>query len=1501
MAQLPPDVRSYSSNDLATVQREGQAQLQSQCSSSTTDLERFESGQSSRPPSSVFSSASESSISGFSRGELEYATPETHFQTLNSSSLSLPPQEPPSPIHPVQDEDNLIRRYTRMKIASHDIKQSISLKGRHSLPFKSRQLPFQVTDDKTGVPMSQFPTIAHILQLRAQATPKDIAFAIVDGKYRDPLSSFWSSTTTITFEKLHSNAVRIARQLSQLDRRHKQVILLYQREEILELITGMFACFYAGFTAVPVATGSTSIDDEVAEIMLMIEAGPVTIAMTTEVTYKTLNRIFSSSRGSFPKLHWIKTTSITISKVPELLSYLNAEELAYVEYTKSPLGELKGLIMDHHCIINNCAMLKGSHGLSSSDIMISQLDPRQQTGLLASVFLAIYTGFRTMFLFDESNSADTLFSTIANSKTTILLCDQRNLLASISGLHEQSTRKSLSQYGLLKKAIVPLLTLPEMGGIIIAMHDRVTCTNTDPQTTKKDLLDIHVCLLALREGRIDIQAASEKGKTIHLIECGYPVHDVSIAIVDPYTQAFLPRGHIGEIWVEAPSLIPKGFWGLPRLSAQFFAAKGYIVEDQILHPGHFARTGLYGFLVDESVVPGVGHPRLFSVGLCKDVIWQKRTGEEIAELDKMNPPIPKWSLLREMSFHISNVLVETVYNRVSGIEACAIFEIVLANAGLPVVLIESSKSSENLPYISANTIQCLYNHHKLRPYCLMILPPNTLPRMGCDTKTSESGFRSHFSGYSPGVVSSGYNSKSHSTSAKINTDIGRTSLQKLDFFDIELCRTQFTEGMLKPTFIFMGVSQSVMPVLPFNNRDIIINNQPSLDTFPRRVGQVVGGMIDLPVLDDLFSIDLTAFPTISHLLLWRAERHPDAIAFKVVDSKGRMAKKVTFKKFSTKVFTLANYLIVHKGLSPRANVIVMFPHGLDYLIAIHACLYAGLIPIPLPPLDTNCLKEEVLALLPLISEWNVQAIICNKAVRGLLKGKQSQSILKELQEKSTTRATMEDGPPVPSPAIVASSASSIASFSTVSSASSSSNRNGFGSGQTSTGLPIIVDTAKALKLHNTMNIDDPLFHFAKAQFGRPPPPPPLIPGAPPIPPPARPMITVPTPVAVRFVTFSPDMERTIVDCGHTHLIEQCRLQAIQNKMLISISNALDPSRRPALRPQSAQSPLITCLKGYTGYSFVYSVLLGIFVGTSTIIISPYDYALKPLIWFDAISKFKVKDGFATYPMLEHAIATFQESQAASMQSLQSLNIHSDGRLNPRSNRSIHKAFLVNGLEPLAMAPVFSTVCNPMVSTRGYMNTECTTLWLDLRALRNGQLSICKESRGQLRDDPDAAGMVISRKKALMIQDSGKANTVFIDGGIPAISTRGWEKFVFGGLPYEMVVFVIGPLEDVIALRGLKHFPQDLESSVEWCLTASDSAGELVCVLEIPKDTEPKHLVCRIVCVLLEDHQVAVDIICFLKKGGLSRSKLREKQRKIIATQYELGKLPSIEVFKVTND
>ncbi|KAJ3118909.1 hypothetical protein HDU96_006560 [Phlyctochytrium bullatum] len=1526
--------------------------------------------------------------------------------------------------------------------------------GKQMVPTRARELPSEVHDQQTGTPMIRFGTIASIARFRARSTPKLPAFTQLDSKGREVAS--------LTYEKLHSRAEKLAMQLRERSglSRGDNVLLVYKRSEFLESLVALLACFYAGMVAVPLVTSSTNLEDEITESLFIMENCRISLALSTDATAKSVAKDFMATRGGTPKIEWWKTneSSLTASKIfgstgtsaiissfsssmstqsgsvsaeDDLPGMARPEELAYVEYTKNGVGELKGVLMDHQTIFNHSYVVKGAMEIEPADVILLQLEPRQQFGLMTCL-AAVFSGCHTVFIPDLLSDSNAFNSSVFRYKATFAITDNACLVDVVHELREGG-RKGSSDFASLRAVLVdsiiphpehlrnvaicfrenglrddarvfPITSVAELGGVCLSLQDIIGVQEDMAAGYPRGVLELLVDNTALLDGRVDIRRwksacgreggvegdQEESGLSKIMWDSGYPFHGVSVLIVDPDTKVVLPKNCIGEIFVSSLAVFPKGFWALPKLSDQTFRVHPVIYKEndamfrnpnmnpyasrrsstlsvisESMETADYIRTGLLGFIADSTSVSSLGQPRLFVAGIRRDMMRQRRTADEVAVVDKKGFDV-------------------------------AVFSIVVGADHLPVVIVETNRSRSELNKLAAELTEALGKEHSLQPFCVAFCGPNALPRLKPDPSTG-TGLQTSLTGYTSGVVSvtCGSTKPTFAFSGPFAKD-GQVC-RKLASLDIELCRSAFMSGEIG--FRHLVVSCRPETTAMIARFDPILDAVKEAEIFipgrgnaPLKVGQVVGGMMDVPVLDDQTLIDLNSFPTISHLLRYRADMNGDKPAYTVLDHKGRESKVVTYRKMSSKVHSLAHYLTHKRGIKAGDYVLLIYPPGLEYLYALHACLYAGIIPIPLSPPDINRLKEDIPALLQLASEFGVKDLLCNAAVEELLRGRATQVMVKAVIQQQLAVDREEE---------VQASSSSMHSVESLGS-SHSHNR-------PSLYLPNLVNTSKAPKLGLPMSLDDPIFAHAKLTSTTNPSA--TVPGAPP-----HVATTINrlkktglgseplSPTAIVLVNTNPDLLRTVARLSHATLMEQCRIQTIQARILESTRPIPNSPNSPNLfnipADEATNRPLISCVRSYNGLGFTYSTMLGIYVGNLTIIVPPFDFSNNPLIWFEALHRYQVKDVFATFPMLEHALTVVQDYRSFSLQSVRSLTISTEGRNRPSLYRSIIKTCLANQLEQSALSTTYSAIVNPMISTRGYMSSALTFLLLDLKALRRGRVQVVKEVRGEYKDDG-------KDRTSIILQDSGRIsnNTIVaivnpttrrlcspnemgeiwvcspgnIDGleyddvRVPSsvtspktgnapspaemaitglsltvegvdpnltfartgdmgflwpvaldasggddmlrggrrrrssgvdearASISGWERLVLSGSPYEMVLFVVGSMAEAIEVNGLRHFPMDVEKTVEGshpvvaqegCVMFRSNAGELVCVVESTSEAGPTLLasVPRILSAVLEEHQFLFDVVCFVKQGHLARSRLQEKQRSRIKLAFHLGKL-----------
>lgn len=80
-----------------------------------------------------------------------------------------------------------------------------------------------------------------------------------------------------------------------------------------------------------------------------------------------------------------------------------------------------------------------------------------------------------------------------------------------------------------------------------------------------------------------------------------------------------------------------------------------------------------------------------------------------------------------------------------------------------------------------------------------------------------------------------------------------------------------------------------------------------------------------------------------------ARTHPDRVLFTFVDDGGREAATLTARQAVDRAEAIAHELRHEYKLERGDRVLLVYPPGLEFVEAFLGCLYAGLIPVPVPP------------------------------------------------------------------------------------------------------------------------------------------------------------------------------------------------------------------------------------------------------------------------------------------------------------------------------------------------------------------------------------------------------------------------------------------------------------------------------------------------------------------------------------------------------------------------
>src|SRR5260370_2793 len=96
---------------------------------------------------------------------------------------------------------------------------------------------------------------------------------------------------------------------------------------------------------------------------------------------------------------------------------------------------------------------------------------------------------------------------------------------------------------------------------------------------------------------------------------------------------------------------------------------------------------------------------------------------------------------------------------------------------------------------------------------------------------------------------------------------------------------------------------------------------------------------------------MTSLRTVTDLLDMRASAHPDRTAFTFLSGSPAAPTHLSFSSLAREARRIAYALAPLKVY--RRSVLLLYPPGLEYLLAFFCCLYAGSIAVPFFPPRSN--------------------------------------------------------------------------------------------------------------------------------------------------------------------------------------------------------------------------------------------------------------------------------------------------------------------------------------------------------------------------------------------------------------------------------------------------------------------------------------------------------------------------------------------------------------------
>ncbi|KAI2791004.1 hypothetical protein POX_c03858 [Penicillium oxalicum] len=1375
----------------------------------------------------------------------------------------------------------------------------------HLLPLEPRDIPFAVNDphDK-NIPMSNFDNIPTVLRHRARVHPKQPAYWVLDQKGKEIAS--------ITWDKLASRAEKVAQVIRDKSNLYRgdRVALIYREAEIIEFAVALMGCFIAGVVAVPI----NSLDDY-QSLNLVLTSTQAHLALTTENNLKGFQRDITAQKLNWPRgVEWWKTNEFGSfhPKKKDDTPALVVPDLAFIEFARAPTGDMRGVVMSHRTIMHQMACLSAIVSTvpteSSSrpyatkgETIISYLDPRQGIGMILGVLLTVYGGHTTVWHEDRAVETPGLYAhLITKYRATIMAADYSGLKIAAYNYQQDpmSTRhfkkNSEPNFGSVKLCLIDTITVDSEFHEILS--DRWLRPMRNPRA--REIVCPMLCLP--EHGGMVISVRDWLGGeermgcelTHELDPAGRDKTDEDDKLGKSDTNTGFGSSLLGGgSRVSAPKESTKNDLGEVLLDKEALKSNEIVVvamgEDARRYASSMpntVRVGAFGYPIPDATLAIVDPETNL---LC--------TSNVVGEIWVDSPSLSGgfWALPK----HTETIFHARPYKFEDSNPTPVLVEPEFLRTGLLGCVIEGKifvlglyedRLRQRVEWVEHG--QEIAEHRYFFVQHLVVSLLKKVPKIHDCTAFDVFVNEEHL----PVIVVESYAASTAPTAS--GGPPRQLDSVLLDSLAERCMEVLYQEHHLR-VYCVLLTAPNTLPRVTKNGRREIGNMLCRKDF---EAGMLQAVHVKFGVERSVMNLPVGVDPEGGIWSPLALASRQEVLAFQEKQYSGVDYRDVVMDDRTSTPLSQFNTIVdlFQWRVSRQAEELAYC--SIDSRGKEGKGITWKKFDLKVSAVATY-LKNKVkvrsgdhLILMYTHSEdyiYAVHACLC----LGVVMIPIAPIDQNRLSEDAPAFLHVINDFNVKA-IIVNTDVDHVMRQKLVSQHIKQSAQ------VLRIGVPAIYNTSKPSKQSHGCRELGYTMKDAWLQGNQ---------------------------AALVWTYWTPDQRRISVQIGHDTIMGMCKVQKETCQM-------------------TSSRPVLGSVRSTLGLGFLHTCLMGIYVGAPTYLVSPVDFAQNPMTLFVTLSRYKIKDTYATSQMLDYAMSTMA-GKGFQLQELKNLMISAEGRPRVDLYQKTRLHFAPAGLDRTAINVVYSHVLNPMIVTRSYMCIDPVELSLDLRSLRRGLIYPV---------DPDAD------PTALLVQDSGmvpvntqiaivnpetctlahvgeygeiwvqsdacakgfyrstqdfdaeRMNGRVADGdpNVPYVRTGdlGFLHTVTrpigpGGQAIEMqVLFVLGSIGETFEENGLNHFPMDIENSVERChrniMTGGcaifQAGGLIVVVVEVTRKSFLASLVPVIVDTILGEHQVVADIVAFVSHGDFPRSRLGEKQRGKVLASWVTRKLRTIAQFSI---
>lgn len=361
------------------------------------------------------------------------------------------------------------------------------------------------------------------------------------------------------------------------------------------------------------------------------------------------------------------------------------------------------------------------------------------------------------------------------------------------------------------------------------------------------------------------------------------------------------------------------------------------------------------------------------------------------------------------------------------------------------------------------------------------------------------------------------------------------------------------------------------------------------------------------------------------------------------------------------------------------------------------------------------------------------------------------------------------------------------------------------------------------------------------------------------------------------------------------------------------------------------------LPTYHDMGLVGGVLMPIFLGRACVLMSPMTFLQQPIRWFRAITKYGVTISGSPNFAYQLCVDKITDDELSGIDlSTWKTAFNGAEPVRPSTIDQFTARFGKVNFDRKAILPCYGMAETTLIVTGGPHKLGPITSWFDARSMDEGKVITCQPNAENSRELV-ACGQVLPGETVLVVEpetrnvlEDDSIGEIWVQG--PSVGKGYWEKEEstrenFHAYTAENIgpflrtgdlgfihadqIYIAGRLKDMIIVRGVNRYPQDIELTVEQSHSAmqsglvaafADSSGDrerLIIAAEVNRKVNDQwdKIIVEIRRNVAQQHDLPPDAVYLVRYGTLPRTSSGKIQRHACKTQYQSGSLNVIAKWK----